>query len=129
MASSPYSIAWSSNNNSNHQEDSAFHEEPTYTNESYESLRQSNKSFRNSEESYSSPCPEYEDVDTAALMAQKAKGLVYNLASEGIFQYKRPEGNTNSLNLDADPKAKDKIMKSIIYCIHKVCVHTVPGTD
>ena len=129
--STNYSLPWSS------QEDSAFHEEPDYANSSASQPQNLprvlphysptvNSSYllrsRNSHEDgscHSSPCPDYEEVEnnmTKNMEALQLKGLVYNLASEGIFHCKKEEGKT----LGDDPVTKEKIMKSLIYCIHKV---------
>ena len=123
---------------------------------------------------YSSPCPDYEEVDPVQVqrlrdalnlssprvrneVAKKKRtsivtngGLVYNLASEGIFSPTKKNAefnfiatnpNTNYFHLSNshhqnqqafieaataassksdDPAAKEKIMKSSIFCIHKV---------
>ena len=123
---------------------------------------------------YSSPCPDYEEVDPVQIhrlreslqlssprvtndMPQKKRtsivtngGLVYNLASEGIFSPTQKNANfsfiatnpnTSYLRLSNshqqnqqsfleataaatatvdDPITKEKIMKSNIFCIHKV---------
>ncbi|TRY79633.1 hypothetical protein TCAL_12385 [Tigriopus californicus] len=110
MMSPSYSLPWSCAN----QEDSAFHE-PEYSNE-YSNPESYHSYNHGSESCQSSPCPDYEEVDPQFL--KKTKGLVYNLASEGIFQCQKNKDGTG-INLDNDPITKEKIMQSMIYCIHK----------
>ena len=130
---------------SHDQEDSAFHDETDYHEysnpaSSYESFshpanrpanfatnggKVANGNLNGSSDScLSSPCPDYEEVDpqtqeplvtsTMTSRAQRTKGLVYNLASEGIFSQR------DGFDLDSDPITKEKIMHSLIFCIHKV---------
>ena len=134
---------------SHDQEDSAFHDETDYHEysnpaSSYESFshpanrpadfatnsHNNNKNNLNgsSDSCLSSPCPDYEEVDpqtqeplvtsTMTSRAQRTKGLVYNLASEGIFSQR------DGFDLDSDPITKEKIMHSLIFCIHKVSIIT-----
>lgn len=64
------------------------------------------------------PCPDYEEVRERSSGRLAMKGLVYNLASEGIF---KAEGASEEVSFGrSDPRTKEKIMSSEIYCIHKV---------
>lgn len=124
-------------------EDSAFHDMPEHE---YSNTLSSPENYRggaarrhrigqrgggsssdpdNSCQSSSSPCPDYEEIvhENAVIMkggnvgdrsrALSGAGLVYNLASEGIFRGK-------DLSPESDPVTKEKIMRSLVYCIHKV---------
>lgn len=154
------------------EEEEGTHHAKPYRQEDYE---------EDDEGDYSSPCPDYEEVDPVQVQrlrdalnlssprvrngTPKKKrtsivtngGLVYNLASEGIFSPTQKNAdfsfiatnpNTNYYHLSNshhknqqafieaataastnsnDPVAKEKIMKSNIFCIHKVSlVHSCP---
>ena len=157
-----------SNERISSEEDEGTHHAKPYRQEDYE---------EDDEGDYSSPCPDYEEVDPVQVQrlrdalnlssprvrndAPKKKrtsivtngGLVYNLASEGIFSPTQKNGdfnfiatnpNTNYFHLSSshhknqqafldaatnasansnDPLAKEKIMNSSIFCIHKVSLH------
>ena len=154
-----------SNERSSYEDEGRHHAKP-YRQEDYE---------EDDDGDYSSPCPDYEEVDPVQVQrlrealnlssprirgdaAQKRRrsivtngALVYNLASEGIFSPTHKTGDFSFIAtnpntsyhrlssshhqnqqafLDAatsatttlvnDPKTKEKIMKSAIFCIHKV---------
>ena len=155
----------SSNDRISCEEDEGRHHARPYRQEYYE---------EDGEGDYSSPCPDYEEVDhvqvqrlreSIQLSSPRLKtditqtkrtsivtngGLVYNLASEGIFSPTHRNGNfnfiatnpnTNYFRLSnshiqnqkafleaastatgnaSDLVTKEKIMKSSIFCIHKV---------
>lgn len=150
---STYSLPWGSSTSpkstgapSNAKDDSAYQEEPEYSNSGHE--------YSNPESSYESgynpstepeysntsgssdSCPDYEEVTEQQHQKlfrfppqqqqlqerpPSGKGLVYNLASEGIFSCQRAQTHGGDLHLDSsDPVTKEKIMNSLIYCIHKV---------
>ena len=117
-----YSLPWSPATSSSAAEESGFHDEPEYSNTiSTKNHRRSNNSCPDDEGSDNnsnfgdhSPCPDYEEVHEPVVRVSAAarKGLVYNLASENVFPCS-PEN-------DKDTITKEKIMQSMIYCIHKV---------
>lgn len=94
-----YSLPWP------HNEESGFHDDLQIEDEHEYSNTVRGASNGNSYESRNGSSDDYEEV-----CDQVKKGLVYNLASEGIFQCQNKDNSV----------AKQKIMQSIIYCIHKV---------
>ena len=154
--------AGSSGPSSRDGEDGTHHARP-YRQEDYE---------EDDEGDYSSPCPDYEEVDPMQIQRLRESlqlssppcvrnevtrrkrtsivtngGLIYNLASEGIFSptNKHSDHSFNSISPKTDyyrlsnshqqnqqafltaaaakvndPLTKQKIMKSNIFCIHKV---------
>lgn len=144
MMASTYSLPWGSTTtsspkstatNTRSNNDSAFQDEHEYSNpggagheysnpeSSYESgynPSSTEPEYSNTSGASSDSCPDYEEVTDDG---RRIKGLVYNLASEGIFHspQSRGGGGGGDLHLDSsDPVTKEKIMSSLIYCIHKV---------
>jgi TNF receptor-associated factor 4 len=123
---------------SNDRNDSAFHE-PEYSNPaSFESSRGSSeqendyqnhmmarKEAAGSEDDDEDYVPDYEEVDPLQVQAlrralQKKSFLhdsnyVYNMASDGVMTSNRLNRSVEA----ADPSTQERIMQSLIYCIHK----------
>ncbi len=137
MMSPTYSLPWrpasssspgggSSNSNSGgNGDDSAFHDsDPDYANSSASAHNEAGGGGAGNEY-YASPAnclmpnkdsPDYEEVSNNPCSPRKGC-LVYNLASEGIFA--RREEALEELD-GGDPITREKIMQSLVYCIHKV---------
>ena len=135
-----------SNNNNHHNKEEDRHCGHEYSNpeSSYESGYNPSSSTEEPEYSNTSgssdSCPDYEEVtdqerttfrqmlqhhqQQQQQQQQRPKGLVYNLASEGIFHCQRAQTHGGDMHLDgsSDLITKEKIMNSLIYCIHKVII-------
>lgn len=112
----------------NDRNDSAFCDEPEYSNPtsgSFESRDYQNNSMlvarinqlalENDEDDY---IPDYEEVDP--VQVQQLRQSLLKPASMGI--YGKLIKASKNIDRSADSKAtQERIMQSLIYCIHKVC--------